>query len=47
MMSSGTSGQRGHYLMDGPALADAIAQGFRQSNLTAPGRRPNRSASPP
>ena len=40
MMSSGTSGQRGHYLMDGPALADAIAQGFRQSNRAAPGPAP-------
>jgi phenylacetate-coenzyme A ligase PaaK-like adenylate-forming protein len=32
MMSSGTSGQRGYYVMDGPAMADAIAQGFRQSS---------------
>ena len=29
-MSSGTSGVRGHYVLDGPALADAIAQGYRQ-----------------
>jgi phenylacetate-CoA ligase len=40
MMSSGTSGRRGHYLMDGPALADAMAQGFRQSNRAPAGSAP-------
>ena len=40
-MSSGTSGLRGHYVLDGPALADAIAQGYRQSNrAAAPGPAP-------
>ena len=34
-LSSGTSGLRGHYVMDGPALADAIAMGYRQSNRPA------------
>jgi phenylacetate-coenzyme A ligase PaaK-like adenylate-forming protein len=37
MMSSGTSGRRGYYVLDGPGLADAIAQGFRQSNRAGPG----------
>jgi len=32
LMSSGTSGERGYFVMDGQALADAIAAGFRQSN---------------
>lgn len=32
MLSSGTSGNRGYFAMDGSALADAIAMGFRQSN---------------
>lgn len=32
LMSSGTSGERGYFVIDGAALADAIATGFRQSN---------------
>jgi phenylacetate-coenzyme A ligase PaaK-like adenylate-forming protein len=35
LLSSGTSGQRGYYVYDGPALADALAQGARQSNRGA------------
>jgi phenylacetate-coenzyme A ligase PaaK-like adenylate-forming protein len=35
LLSSGTSGQRGYFVLDGPALADAIAQGYRQSNRGA------------
>jgi phenylacetate-CoA ligase len=40
LMSSGTSGERGHFVLDGPALADAIAVGFRQSNRGAGPRQP-------
>ena len=32
LMSSGTSGERGYFVLDGAALADAIAVGYRQSN---------------
>jgi phenylacetate-coenzyme A ligase PaaK-like adenylate-forming protein len=32
LQSSGTTGLRGCYVWDGPALADAIAVGYRQSN---------------
>ncbi len=35
LMSSGTSGERGYFVLDGPALADAIALGYRQSNRGA------------
>jgi phenylacetate-coenzyme A ligase PaaK-like adenylate-forming protein len=42
MLSSGTTGQRGFFVMDGPALADACAVGFRQSN-----RQPPRAGPPP
>lgn len=40
LMSSGTSGERGYFVMDGPALADAIAAGFRQSNRGIDPRQP-------
>jgi phenylacetate-CoA ligase len=40
LMSSGTSGERGHFVIDGPALADAIAAGFRQSNRGVDPRKP-------
>jgi phenylacetate-coenzyme A ligase PaaK-like adenylate-forming protein len=36
MVTSGTTGKRGHYVWDGPALAEAIAVGFRQSNRAKP-----------
>ncbi len=36
MLSSGTTGERGFFVMDGPALADACAVGFRQSNRQPP-----------
>lgn len=42
LMSSGTSGERGYFVMDGPALADAIAAGFRQSNRGADPRQPSK-----
>ena len=32
MLSSGTSGQRGYYVLDSAGLADVIAVGYRQSN---------------
>ena len=36
MLTSGTTGNRGHYLWDAAALAEAIAVGFRQSNRGQP-----------
>lgn len=44
MLSSGTSGEKGYFVMDGAALADAMAMGVRQS--TGGGRiggQPNQS----
>lgn len=38
MLSSGTSGVRGYYVLDGEGLADVIAIGYRQSNR--PGQGP-------
>lgn len=47
MLSSGTSGNRGYFAMDGPALADAIAMGYRQSNPARAARPPAEKDKPP
>ncbi len=43
MLSSGTTGEKGYFVMDGAALSDAIAMGVRQS--TKPGGPPPAQAS--
>lgn len=40
LLTSGTTGQRGYYVWDAQALADAAAVGYRQSNRPAAGSPP-------
>jgi phenylacetate-coenzyme A ligase PaaK-like adenylate-forming protein len=50
MLSSGTTGEKGYFVMDGDGLADAIAMGVRQSTKPAqgsPARGPAPAQGPP